>query len=234
MTTAVILAGGLGTRLRSAVPDLPKPMAPVAGRPFLEHLLDYWIAQGINRFVLSVGYRHEIIVDHFGVAYKAAELLYAIEETPLGTGGALLLAAGKVAAGESFLVLNGDTYFAAELKQLVTFAQQHDADWCFSLFQPAEEGRYMGMAVSPHGRVTALQSGSARPGHPANGGVYWLHARALQCCGLAAGQKCSLEDDLAPAALASGLRVFGCAFPGSFIDIGVPEDYRRAAKVITA
>ena len=104
MTTAVILAGGLGTRLRSAVPDLPKPMAPVAGRPFLEHLLDYWIAQGINRFVLSVGYRHESIVDHFGVAYKSAELLYAIEETPLGTGGALLLAAGKVAAGESFLV----------------------------------------------------------------------------------------------------------------------------------
>ncbi len=234
MTTAVILAGGLGTRLRSAVPDLPKPMAPIAGRPFLEHLLDYWIAQGINRFVLSVGYRHEIIVDHFGAAYKRAALVYAIEEAPLGTGGAVLLAAAEVAAGESFLVLNGDTYFAAELKALVAFAQQYDADWCFSLFQPAEEGRYMGMEVSPQGQITALKSGSARSGHPANGGVYWMHPRVLQNCHYATGTKFSLEDDLAPAALTNGLRVFGCAFPGTFIDIGVPDDYRRAAAVIAA
>ena len=234
MTSAIILAGGLGTRLRSAVPDLPNPMAPINGRPFLEYQLDYWIAQGVSRFVLSVGYRHEMIVTHFGASYKGAELIYAIEPSPLGTGGALLLAAEKLGADESCLVLNGDTYFALDLQTLVAFARQHDADWCFSLFHPTEEGRYMGMDVSPQGKITSLKSGSGRPGRPANGGVYWLHPRALRNCGFAAGKKFSLEDDLAPAAVAAGQRVYGCEFPGTFIDIGVPEDYRRAATLLAA
>lgn len=234
MTSAIILAGGLGTRLRSAVPDLPKPMAPIGGRPFLEHQLDYWIAQGVSRFVLSVGYRREIIVNHFGDGYRGAELVYAIEEEPLGTGGALLLAAKKLDADESFLVLNGDTYFAVNLQALVAFACQHDADWCFSLFHPGEEGRYMGMDVSPQGRITSLKSGNGRPGRPANGGVYWLHSRALLNCGFTAGKKLSLEDEIAPAAVAAGQRVFGCEFPGTFIDIGVPADYQRAATLLSA
>jgi D-glycero-alpha-D-manno-heptose 1-phosphate guanylyltransferase len=78
-TEAIVLAGGLGTRLRQAVPDLPKPMAPVNGRPFLEHLLDYWIGQGIDRFVLSVGYRHEVVERHFGSRYRSTEIDYAVE-----------------------------------------------------------------------------------------------------------------------------------------------------------
>ncbi|MDQ3186754.1 MAG: NTP transferase domain-containing protein, partial [Pseudomonadota bacterium] len=93
--SAVILAGGIGSRLRSIVPDLPKPMAPVSGRPFLEYQLDYWISQGISSFILSVGYRHEAIVDYFGNSYKGAELDYVIERIPLGTGGGLLLAVEK-------------------------------------------------------------------------------------------------------------------------------------------
>ena len=96
MATAVILAGGLGTRLRSIIPNLPKPMAPIGDRPFLEYQLDYWIAQGVNRFVLSVGYRHQVIIDYFGNSYKGVEVDYVIEQKPLGTGGALLLAAEKV------------------------------------------------------------------------------------------------------------------------------------------
>src|SRR5215471_11172514 len=102
MTLAVILAGGLGTRLRGTVPDVPKPMAPIRGRPFLEYQLDYWIGKGINRFVLSVGYRHEVIIDHFGASYRGAELSYAIEHTPLGTGGALLLAVEESAITTPF------------------------------------------------------------------------------------------------------------------------------------
>ena len=96
MTTAIILAGGLGTRLREAVPDLPKPMAPVNGRPFLEYLIDYWIEQGVKRFVMSVGYLHQDIVRHFGYRYRGVEIDYSVEESPLGTGGALLLASSKL------------------------------------------------------------------------------------------------------------------------------------------
>src|SRR5207249_9185779 len=87
---AIVLAGGLGARLRSAVEDVPKPMAPIGGRPFLEYLLDHCVDQGIGRFTLSVGYRHEAITSHFGNAYRGKALRYAVEESPLGTGGALL------------------------------------------------------------------------------------------------------------------------------------------------
>jgi D-glycero-alpha-D-manno-heptose 1-phosphate guanylyltransferase len=232
VTSAIVLAGGLGTRLRSAVPDLPKPMAPISGRPFLEHQLDYWIKQGVSHFVLSVGYRHEVIVDHFGSWYKGAELDYVIEKTPLGTGGGLLLAAEKIGTDEPFLLLNGDTYFAVDRKALAAFAEANDADWCFSLFRTNETGRYMGMAVSSTGQITSLTSGTGRPGRLANGGVYWVHPRALHVDGFVPGDKASLEDDVVPAAMASGQRLFGIEFSGTFIDIGVPADYHRAPALL--
>src|ERR1700761_44600 len=85
---AVILAGGMGTRLRSVVPDLPKPMAPIAGRPFLEYLIERLVAGGVTDLTLSIGYRSEAIRDHFGEAWGAARIGYATETEPLGTGGA--------------------------------------------------------------------------------------------------------------------------------------------------
>jgi D-glycero-alpha-D-manno-heptose 1-phosphate guanylyltransferase len=232
VVTAIILAGGLGTRLRSVVLDLPKPMAPISGRPFLEHQLDYWIKQGVSNFVLSIGYRHEVIVDHFGNRYKDAELDYVIEKTPLGTGGGLLLAAEKVNQDEPFLLLNGDTYFAMDLKTLIKFSLTNDADWCFSLFRTREEGRYMGMEISPQGRITSLKSGTGRPGRLANGGVYLVNPRALIRERFSPGDKVSLEDDMFPTAMAVGQRLMGMEFPGVFIDIGVPEDYHRASNLL--
>lgn len=229
MTSAVILAGGLGTRLRSVVPDLPKPMAPISGRPFLEHQLDYWIKQGISHFVLSVCYRHETIVDHFGNRYKGAELDYVIEKTPLGTGGGLLLAAEKIGKEGPFLLLNGDTYFAVDLKALIEFSFANDADWCFSLFRTNEEGRYMGMDISPQGKIASLKSGTGRM---ANGGVYWVNPRALLGGEFSPGAKVSLEDDIFPAAMVSGQSLFGIEFLGTFIDIGVPDDYYRAPALL--
>ena len=232
VTTAIILAGGFGTRLRSAVPDLPKPMAPIGSRPFLEYQLDYWITQEVSHFILSVGYRYEAIVDHFGNSYKGAELNYVIEKTPLGTGGGLLLAAEKIGNDAPFLLLNGDTYFAADLKSLVKVSQENEADWCFSLFRTNEEGRYMGMDVSPQGQITSLKSGVGDPGRLANGGVYWVHPRALRVGRFVSGDKVSLEDDIFPAAMASGDRLFGVEFSGTFIDIGVPDDYHRAPELL--
>lgn len=232
MITAIVLAGGLGTRLRSVVPDLPKPMAPIKGRPFLEYQLDYWIAQGVDRFVLSVGYRHEVIVEHFGNSYQGVKLDYSIEQTPLGTGGGLLLAAEKVADDIPFLLLNGDTYFAVNLKILDKYSRASGADWCFSLFRTDEEGRYMGMNVSPRGQINSLNTGTGQPGRLANGGVYWVRSRALLDRRFASDQRISLEDDIFPAVMASGQKMFGIEFSGTFIDIGVPDDYRRAPAVL--
>jgi D-glycero-alpha-D-manno-heptose 1-phosphate guanylyltransferase len=232
VTSALILAGGLGTRLRSVVPDLPKPMAPVSGRPFLEHLLDYWIKQGISHFVLSVGYRHEIITAHFGSNYKEAAIEYVIETTPLGTGGGLLLCAQKLDQTEPFLLLNGDTYFAVDLKTLIEFSSANRADWCFSLFRTNEVGRFMGMDVSPQGVITSLKSGSGQPGRLANGGVYWVNPGALLSKKISLGDKVSLEDDIFPASIDLGQRVFGLEFTGTFIDIGVPDDYHRAPALL--
>jgi len=232
MTSAVILAGGLGTRLRSAVPDLPKPMAPINGRPFLEHQLNYWIDQGIDHFVLSVGYRHEVISNHFGNTYRSAHIDYAIETSPLGTGGGMLLASAHIDRNDSFLLLNGDTYFAVELKKLIDFSLLHSSDWCFSLFRAQEVDRYMGMDVGPDGHIESLKSGSlCKIGGLANGGAYWVNGKALDHFKWPDNTKTSLEDDILPFAALSGQFLFGLEFPGTFIDIGVPNDFRRAQNL---
>jgi D-glycero-alpha-D-manno-heptose 1-phosphate guanylyltransferase len=232
IATAVVLAGGLGTRLRSEVPELPKPMAPVAGRPFLEHLISYWAKQGISRFVLSVGYRHEAISEFFGTKFLGAQIEYVVEETPLGTGGGLLLAVQTLPQDRRFLLLNGDTYFAVGLNALTEFAVAHDADWCFSLFRPQETGRYMGMTLSPEGRIRSLKSGTGHPSRLANGGVYAVHPRSLVKLPFSPDTRVSLEDDIFECALKVGQILVGLECDGRFIDIGVPMDYRRASDVI--
>jgi D-glycero-alpha-D-manno-heptose 1-phosphate guanylyltransferase len=229
VTSAIILAGGLGTRLRGAVPDLPKPMAPVAGRPFLAHQMDHWIAEGVKHFVLSVGYRSEAIRSHFGRRYRGVRLDYAVEAMPLGTGGALLLAAGLLPNDAPALLLNGDTYFDVKLAALAAHAQRLDAQWCFALFHNTDPARYMGVGLASDGRITALQSsGSAL----ANGGVYLFRPSALAGWPQRRDAALSLETALFPALLAQGQSFAGLACGGAFIDIGVPADYHRAASVL--
>jgi D-glycero-alpha-D-manno-heptose 1-phosphate guanylyltransferase len=229
MTTAVILAGGLGTRLRSAVPDLPKPMAPVAGRPFLAHQMDHWIAQGVTRFVLSVGYRHDAISGFFGLRYRGVPIDYAVETRPLGTGGALLNARAALEPNEPALLLNGDTYFDVDLAALSAQALRLDAQWCFALFRNTDPARYMGVGVAPSGRIEALRDPQAPL---ANGGVYWFRPDALAGLSPAADAPLSLENDVFPRLLEQDQRFAALECPGAFIDIGVPHDYHRAASVL--
>ena len=230
MTTAIILAGGLGTRLRSVIPDLPKPMAPICGRPFIEYQLEYWIKQGINKFILSVGYKNKVISGYFGDNYKGVEIDYVIENEPLGTGGAFLLASERIANNESFLLLNGDTYFDVDLDKLKEFAIEKDADWCFSLFKTNDTERYMGMEVSDESQITSLVSGTS---FLANGGVYWVNPRILNNKLFSVGDKLSLENDFFPKVLALKNRLYGIEFSGRFIDIGIPTDYEYAQKIFT-
>ena len=234
MTSAIILAGGLGTRLRSAVPDLPKPMAPIAGRPFLAYQLDYWIGQGVDRFVLSVGYRHEAIVGYFGASYRGVGLEYSVEQEPLGTGGGLLVALDQLDSLQPFLLLNGDTYFEVDLAALTQWHQQKRSEWTVALFRCSQAGRYMGMTVDEDARVTQLQSGTGQPGRLANGGVYLVSPDAARSSRWTAGDKLSLEDDLVPALFEGGRRLYGLECAGAFIDIGIPEDYRRAPSLLAA
>jgi D-glycero-alpha-D-manno-heptose 1-phosphate guanylyltransferase len=232
MITAVVLAGGLGTRLRSEVPDLPKPMAPVNGRPFLEYLLDYWSGQGIERFVLSVGYMKETVIQHFGQSHRGAKIDYVSEEVPLGTGGGVLLAAQKIPKDERFLLLNGDTFFAVGMTDLCRQAAQQDADCCFALFRSGEAGRYMGLELDAAGQVMSLRSGRSDIGSLANGGVYCLRRQVLMEDRFPPGSKVSLEDDIFPAAIGAQRRLTGIEYAGTFIDIGLPGDYRRAANIL--
>ena len=228
MTEAVILAGGLGTRLRAAVPDLPKPMAPVAGRPFLEWLLERWIAQGVRRFVLSVGYRAEVIRAHFGVRFGGAEIDYAVEETPLGTGGGLLLALARLEGGAPFLLLNGDTLLDVEWRALAAFHAERGAEITIALMHNTAEGRYGGVETDAHGRIRAF---GVRGAAVANSGVYLMDPRVLRARPME-NKPVSLENDLLPALIARGTRMYGMRCTGGFIDIGLPEDYARAAAFL--
>ena len=232
MISAIILAGGLGTRLREAVPDLPKPMAPIANRPFLEYQLDYWIAQGIRHFILSIGYQANTITTHFGNSYKTAKLDYVIEDTPLGTGGALLLASEKIPKDSFALLLNGDTYFSVNLLKLVNFANEKNADWCFSLYRTYEQDRYMGIELDPSGAITSFNSGTASSHFLINGGVYLFKPKNLKSTAFFSDRYISLENDIFPALLKSKTRLYALEFNETFIDIGIPEDYRHAQTIL--
>lgn len=223
---AVILAGGLGTRLRQAVPDVPKPMAPVAGRPFLAWLAEHWIAQGVRRLILSVGYRHEVVRNYFGDVWGGCPVHYAVEAQPLGTGGGLLLALAAASPQATALVLNGDTFFDVPLAALRSAHAQHRAAVTLALTENRIRGRFSGVKLDPGGRVLGLAARSGGAAPLVNGGVYLLEPDALR--GEPAGVPLSLEDEVLPRLIASGVRVQGVVDPGRFIDMGVPEDYRRS------
>jgi D-glycero-alpha-D-manno-heptose 1-phosphate guanylyltransferase len=231
VTTVIILAGGLGTRLREAVPDLPKPMAPINNRPFLEYQMDYWIDQGINHFILSVGYLKDVIINHFGKKYKNASVEYAEENEPLGTGGGLLMASKNLT--EPFLAINGDTFIEVNLDELWSFHVQQKSKWTFSLFKTDQFSRYMGMDVDSNGEIFSLKSKKLQLSGLANGGVYLIDPKALSSLGYKTGDKVSLEGDLLADYISRGGKLFGKEFKGKFIDIGIPSDYHRAEKIIT-
>lgn len=232
MSTAIILAGGLGTRLRSTVPDVPKPMAPIQGRPFLEYQMDYWLAQGVKRFVLSIGYQYDVIMNHFGDSYKNAPLHYSIEKTPLGTGGGLLLAIQTLNNNDPFLVLNGDTFFEVSLPTFLDFHKSQGSDWTFALTRSNEKGRYMGIEVTENGKILSLKSGTEQKGRFINSGVYCINPKVLQQLEFNNGQKLSLEDDILPRLMEKSAKIYGIEFMKNFIDIGVPDDYVRAATIL--
>lgn len=230
ITTAIILAGGLGTRLRGILPTLPKPMAPIKGRPFLEYQMDYWIDQGISHFILSVGYLREAIIDHFKDSYKSASIEYVIENNPLGTGGGLLLAAKQLT--DPFLVLNGDTFIEVNLENLHSFHLNSKSDWTFSLVRVEVSDRYMPINIDKNGLILSLKSKNRQASVLVNGGVYLINPNAVERLHFKAGDNASLEDELLPNFISSGGSLYGVECKGRFIDIGIPKDYLRASDIL--
>ncbi|MET4736727.1 D-glycero-alpha-D-manno-heptose 1-phosphate guanylyltransferase [Bradyrhizobium japonicum] len=229
---AVILAGGKGTRLRDTVPDLPKPLAPVGGRPFLEHQMAYWSLQGVNRFVLSVGYKAAMIIDRIGARFGDAEVLYAVEDEPLGTGGALIFAKQKLTPNEPFLVVNGDTFFDLPLADLETAHTEKDSDWTFGLFPTRDTKRFLGVNLTATDRLVSLVAPVVEDLVWANGGVYMIAPGVLDRVATHFKGQVSLEAEIIPALLKLQTVMYGVRHTGRFIDIGIPEDYRRAADVL--
>ncbi|KMP12508.1 hypothetical protein UR09_00055 [Candidatus Nitromaritima sp. SCGC AAA799-A02] len=230
---AIVLAGGLGTRLRETVPDAPKPLAPVNGKPFLCHLLDYWLIQGISYFIMSVGYKHQVISDFFGDHYKATPVSYAIEPKPLGTGGGVLLSMTKLQSQDPFLILNGDTFFAVNRERLVHFHNENSADMTLCLVEISSNDRYSGVKMDANGCIQSMETriGPSKSQF-ANGGVYLINRNLLSDFEPNPPKFLSLEDDIIPELLKQKKRIMGFVSSGTFIDIGIPSDYYRAAEVL--
>lgn len=230
---AIILAGGKGTRLQSVISDVPKPMAPVNGRPFLKYLMDYWIRQGVRRFILSIGYRGEVIRSYFGNRYESAEIDYAVEEHPLGTGGGLLLALREVTSPGPFLILNGDTFFEVDLDSLQEFHRKKKSELTFSFLKVPVNSRYSGVQIGKECNILAFEDRKpASSNLLVNGGVYLAEKSALEKQNWVPGDKLSLEDEMFPVLLSAGRRLYGFISDGRFIDIGIPEDYHAAAALL--
>jgi D-glycero-alpha-D-manno-heptose 1-phosphate guanylyltransferase len=229
VTEAIVLAGGAGTRLRSVLPDMPKPMAPIQGRPFLAYLLDNLAAQGIRRVVLSVGYRRDSILNFFGGGYGGLAIDFAIEEQPLGTGGAIARTLPLLNGPEGF-VLNGDTFLQLDFRAMAAaYGDYGDGNMMMALHQVPDATRY-GRVVVIDGRVRGFSFGSGGAG-TINAGVYLMPRNLFD--GYTLPASFSFERDfLLPNV--DALQPRGFPSDGAFIDIGVPEGYEEARRFLSA
>jgi len=220
---AIILAGGLGTRLKGVISDIPKPMAPVANQPFLKYILDYLKQQGIERIILSVGYKYEVIEDFFGNNYEGLELVYSVENEPLGTGGGIRLAVDKL-KGEQAFIINGDTFFDVNLLELEDLAIQKNSNLCLALKPMQSFDRYGSVNLQKN-RITSFKEKQFVQEGLINGGIYWFQKSLLEM--FKSGQKFSFEQDLMEKQIDSKV-ISGFISDSYFIDIGIPEDYAQA------
>lgn len=233
--TVVILAGGLGTRLRPVVSDVPKPMAPVHGRPFLDYILKYWIRYGIERAIISLGYMADIITKHYGEEFHGVAIDFAFEACPLGTGGGLINALDCCGTSEPIFVCNGDTYFDIDPKRMLEAHTRNSAVWTMALRRSSDAKRYSTVQISGSGCIVAIrnrQKDVNQRGELVNGGIYLVDPIQVRSAADNLAMPFSLEDDLLPLLLEQDGKVVGIEYDAPFIDIGVPVDYERAGEVV--
>ena len=233
---SIILVGGLGTRLRSVVSDVPKPMAPVGGRPFVFHLIDYWNQQGIERFVLASSYLHEVIQEGVTHSDMKPDIAISVEPSRMGTGGGLLWASKMLKYQRNpVLVMNGDSFIDLSLPRLEAFHREQGADLTICLLRVSASGRYSPVELGSDGKVVSFGTANRIEKGEVwiNAGVYMMAPALLHGTKWKPGDSFSLEGEVVPELLASGKKVFGFKCVNSeFIDIGVPEDLARAQRMV--
>lgn len=230
---AMILAGGLGTRLRSVVSDRPKVLAEVLGRPFLAYLLDQLAASGIKRVILCIGYLGEKIQDTFGDVYNTAygtmQISYSLETQLLGTGGALGLALPLVRSPR-VLVMNGDSFCETDLDDFYQFHHQKSAVASIALTQVPDTARYGKVEIALDRRIEKFTEKGQNQGIGwINGGIYFLESSLLAT--IKSDYPVSLEADLFPQWIQQG--IYGYYSQGKFLDIGTPESYPLAKDLFS-
>lgn len=218
-TPAIILAGGMGTRLSKVVNDVPKPMADINHQPFLHYLFQYLSTQNIHSVILSIGYLHEKITNYFGNKYFDIDIEYSIENEPLGTGGAIRKAYELVK--KDAFVLNGDTFFGIDLQKL----KHPTNDIQVALKQMKNFDRYGTVEMNDNDIITAFNEKKSCKEGLINGGIYYLRENIFKH--LEHNLKFSFEKEILENR-ASSLTIGAKVFEDYFIDIGIPEDYYKA------
>ena len=225
----IILVGGLGTRLRKVVPDLPKPMAPINGRPFLEYQLEYLQRWGVREVILAVGYKADSIKQHFGRHWNGINIAYSDEERALGTGGAIVKAVRMVSARRGLLVMNGDTYFPISIEEMINHHNYSNASVSIAMFESEETGRYSAFRVDTQMKITDIND------HKSclkSGGIYIFSPEIVDDFKKKRVQKLSFETDIIPTLFAELKTMVSFRESCFFIDIGLPDDYARAEEIL--
>ncbi len=223
----IVLAGGLGTRLRGAIGEnTPKCMAPVNGHPFLHYIFEYLTAQQCTRVILSLGHKHEVILDWLKTEQRPFEADYVLEQEPLGTGGGIQLALLQ-AKSEHVAVLNGDTMFRVSLKEQLDLHVAKDAETTLALKQMHNFDRYGVVNVDVNNCITSFEEKQQRETGLINGGIYVINRNAFLTRELP--EKHSFEKDYLEAFVAER-KFYAYASDSYFIDIGIPQDYQQAQQ----
>ena len=223
---AIVLAGGLGTRLKSAVADLPKCMAPVDGKPFLHYLITYLQQQGIERFIFSLGYLAETAADYIKSSLPPETYVLVQEPYPLGTGGAIQLAIQQVTSEEVW-VLNGDSLCNLNLSEQAELHFQKQATCTLGLVPMEQFDRYGVVTIDNNHRILGFEEKKWQEQGLINAGIYLLNTSTFQS--ILWPEKFSMEMDFLQA-YHQRLPFYGYVASAYFLDIGIPEDYQRAQK----
>ena len=227
---AVLLAGGMGTRLQRVLPDLPKPMAPINGKPFIEYIMDYLITFNIRKFILSVGYKQEAFSTHFNNNYKGIPVVFSVEESQLGTGGGIRKALA-LAEGPNILVLNADTMFKLDIFSMYSLHQNVSADITMGLRKMDDISRYGSVEIDKNSNVCGfLEKGNNKGCGTINGGVYIFKKDIFEKIKMP--EIFSLEKDFLEPFYPS-IKIYGYSSNAYFIDIGIPTDYEKAKHELT-
>lgn len=229
-----ILAGGLGTRLRELVKEVPKPMALVKDEPFLNHVMRYWKKQGIKKIYISIGYLGKVIKDYYGKSFEGTEILYIIENTPLGTGGAFLKFLKEFNPSNPFLMINGDTFFKVDLLNIEKYHNSVNSILTICAFQTENSDRYSNILYNEKGRIIkfGFKNSFIKEKITCNGGVYVISPSIKNYLFSYKKKECSLENDLFNFLIARNKNMFVKVYDSPFLDIGLPNDYKRAKEFL--